>query len=343
MTPPTKVALIGAGGISGVHIQGINAYPSLVTCTAVAEPDQTRRDQRINELGGKPRGFSSWKAMLQEMGSEIEAVVICLPHHLHAEAILDACASKKHVLCEKPMCTSLDDARKIVEGVKNAGIMYMSAHNQLFNPSFKRACELIREGKIGDVIWIRSQDCFVAKGWKTKESGNWRADAKTQGGGELIDTGYHPTYRLLELAGSKPVAIRGTMGRYHLSIDGEDTASVQVRFQNGVIGEILSSWAMPRPHGTHEIHVMGTKGELFGSGKELFYVPDGCSTAAKVNIPGADNSPSNFQLQMQEFARCIRENVKPPHGPEEGLAVLEIILGAAESAKGWEETACKKI
>lgn len=340
MTSPTKLALIGAGGIAGVHISGILTHPHFVTCTAVAEPDETRRNNRITELGGKARGFGSWKTMLDEMGSEIDAVVICLPHHLHSPAILDACAAQKHVLCEKPMCTSLDDAQKIVEAVKNSGIIYMSAHNQLFLPAFQKARKLVRSGRVGDVLWIRSQDCFIARNWKSKDEGNWRADAKTQGGGELIDTGYHPTYRLLELANSKPVAIRGTMGRYNLAIDGEDTASVQVRFENGVMGEILTSWAMRRPHGTHEIHVVGTEGELFGTGGELYFLPHDCSAPAKVDVPHSDKNAGlfSFQQQIAEFGRCVRESSRPPHGPEEGLATLEIILRAAESAEGWQST-----
>jgi len=178
------------------------------------------------------------------------------------------------------------------------------------------------------------------KKWKTKAEGNWRADAKTQGGGELIDTGYHPTYRLLEIAGAKPAAIRGVMGRYHLDLDAEDTASVQVRFDNGVIGEILTSWAFRQPYGSHEIHVIGEQGQLFGSGANLYYLPNDCQEPAKIQMPASSGNTfiNAFQAQLAEFARCIQSGDRPPHTEEEGLAVLEIILGAAESAEGWQST-----
>src|SRR5262249_1725208 len=152
---------------------------------------------------GVSKHFSDWKGMLREMGDGIDAVDICLPHHLHAPAILDAAAAGKHVLCEKPMCTNLADADRIAGAVKSAGITYMSAHNQLFMPVVQEAKRLIDEGAIGRVRLVRSQDCFLAGGGKSNPfAGSWRAKLETQGGGELIDTGYHPTYRLLHLAGS---------------------------------------------------------------------------------------------------------------------------------------------
>ena len=120
----------------------------------------------------------------------------------------------------------------------------MSAHNQLFMPVVQEAKKLIDDGAIGRVRWIRSQDCFAA-GNTEREKWGWRADMKTQGGGELIDTGYHPSYRLLYLAGSPVADIKAQMGRYAQNIEGEDTASVTIRFANGAIGEAASSNSLP--------------------------------------------------------------------------------------------------
>jgi len=334
---PLRIALIGAGGIAGAHTKAIQSLPDDVDCVAVCDPNTVNRDKKIADLGGTPRPFDSWTDLLNTSPESVDAFIICLPHHLHAPAIRDAAAAGKHVLCEKPMCTNLEEARAITEAVKASGITYMSAHCQLFLPSFQKACELVREGRIGRVRWIRSQDCFRMKKWKTKSEGNWRADAATQGGGELIDTGYHPTYRLLEIAGSKPAAIRGTMGRFHLDLDAEDTASVQVRFENGVIGEILTSWAFANPYGSHEIHVIGDEGQLFGSGADLYYLPLDCEQPAKIKTVSSGNAwLGSFTGQLEAFARCARTGERPPHTEEEGLAVLEIILGAARDAEGWQ-------
>ncbi len=295
--------------------------------------DAARLRARSEQLGGVSALYRDWRKMLAQAGGVIDAVVICLPHHLHAPAILDVAAAGKHILCEKPMCLSLGEADRIAAAVKRSGITYMSAHNQLFMPAVQEAKRMIEAGELGRIRWLRSQDCFQASvaGFR----GTWRSKRKYQGGGELIDTGYHPTYRLLHLAGSPVVGVRGSMGRYLQEIEGEDSASVQVRFANGAIGEILTSWAYGNPHGSHQIHVIGEKGEIFGSGNELYYIPSGFSQPALKKF----RETTTFTVQMEHFADCLRNGTRPPHSVAEGRAVLAVILAAAEDARGWQKLA----
>jgi predicted dehydrogenase len=335
MSDKVKLAIIGAGGISHMHANGLLKHQDKIECVALCDVSEKNLDDRSKQLGNNPKRFSDWKKMLAEMGKGIDAVDICLPHHLHAPAIFDAAAAGKHILCEKPMCINLEEADRIVAAVKKAGIIYMSAHNQLFTPALKEMKRMIDAGELGKVYWVRSQDCFILDSKVLK--GQWRSQVKTQGGGELIDTGYHPTYRLLYLAGGDIAAIRGTMSRFSQEIEGEDTASVQVRFNNGVIGEIFTSWSLNRPYGTHEVHVVGEKGEVFGTGSVVYNLPRGADKPTEKNLPEVQT----FDDQMACFADCIRNGTKPPHGPEEGRAVLQIILKASESAEGWQETANK--
>jgi predicted dehydrogenase len=325
-----KLAIIGAGGISQAHAEGILQHRDKIECVALCDVSEANLDARAEQLGGSPHRFNDWKKMLAELGSGVDAVDICLPHHLHAPAIFDAAAAGKHILCEKPMCINLDEADRIVAAVKQAGILYMSAHNQLFTPALLEMKRMIDAGELGKVYWIRSQDAFVLP--VDVLEGKWRSQVKLQGGGELIDTGYHPTYRLLFLAGSEVAAVRGTMGRFRTHLEGEDTASVQVRFANGIIGEIFTSWAMPKPYGTHDLHVGGEKGEVFGTGSQVFHLPTGAKAPTGKTLPEVHT----FAAQIGCFADCIREGKRPPHGPEEGREVLRIILKATESAEGWQ-------
>src|SRR5206468_7005521 len=196
---------------------------------------------------------------------------------------------------------------------------------QLFMPVVQEAKRMIDAGEIGKVLWLRSQDCFRAGG-ETGDpfKGSWRASLKTQGGGELIDTGYHPSYRLLYLAGAPAVSIHGQMSRFVQHIEGEDTACVQVRFANGVLGEILTSWAFPLPHGTHHIHIMGEKGEIFGSADTLYFLKRGEKEPTRQEFPATDT----FVAEISHFADRLREGKRPIHSVEEGRAVLELILKA---------------
>lgn len=332
-----RVALIGCGGISYVHAQGWLKHASKIKCVALCDVVQQKMEDRSKQLGGVDKRYTDWKQLLKEMANDIDAVDICLPHHLHGPAILDAAAAGKHIMCEKPMCISLKQADEIAAAVKSAGITYMSAHNQLFMPAVQEAKRMIESGKLGRVWWLRSADCFRAGGIARKNWG-WRADLATQGGGELIDTGYHPSYRLLHLAGSPVVEVRSTMGRFLQEIDGEDMASVQVRFANGAVGEVLTSWAFNLPYGMHQIHIIGEEGQLFGSGNTLYHLPNGWSEPAKRSF----QDTNTFEEEVGHFADCLREGRRPIHSVEEGRAVLEVILKAAESANGWQASAVKK-
>ena len=327
---PIRVAIIGSGGISGAHAGGYLKLKDKFLVTALCDINPDALKSRSDQLDGISKQYADWKVMLKEMAGQLDAVDICLPHHLHGPAILDAAAAGLHIICEKPMCNSLAEADAIAAAVKKAGVTYMSAHNQLFIPAVQEAKRMIDSGELGKIMFIRSQDCFLA-GNMTRKTWGWRADLKTQGGGELIDTGYHPTYRLLHLAGSPVAAVRGTFGRYLQDIDGEDTASVQVRFANGIVGEIFTSWAMNSLYGTHQIHIVGDKGQLFGSESTLYYLPNGYSEPAKRTFKDVDT----FEAELAHFAEVLQNGSRPIHSVEEGRAVLDLILQAAESAKGW--------
>jgi predicted dehydrogenase len=329
---PVRVALIGAGGISEAHGRGYLRHADKIKCVALCDVSAENIKKRSDQLCGVAARYSDWRVMFKEMAGRLDAVDICLPHHLHAAAILDAAAAGLHILCEKPMCTTLAEADQIAAGVKRAGVTYMSAHNFLFSPAVREAKRMIDAGAIGRVFWLRTQDCFALPlDFMRSAAGSWRVSRKTQGGGELIDTGYHPSYMMIHLAGSPAVAVRGTMGRFVQNNEGEDTASVQIRFANGIIGELLTSWAFPLPSGTHQIHIIGEKGEIFGTHGTLYHLPRGAKEATKHELAGVDM----FVEEIGHFADCLREGRRPLHGVEEGRAVLELILQATQSAEGW--------
>ena len=328
-----NVALLGAGGIAGVHVKGILAHEDKLECTALCDVSDAALALRAAQLGNDPARYHDWNTLFAEQ-HDLDAVIIALPHQFHAPAILAATAAGKHILCEKPMCMTLAEADEILAAVKRSGVLYMSAHNQLFTPVVREAKRLLDDGLIGKLRWLRTQDCFVSGA--TSMRGTWRGSVASQGGGELIDTGYHPSYLLLYLAGAPLAEVKGSMSRFHMQIEGEDTASVQVRFENGVLGEVLTSWAMPLPYGTHKLHLVGDKGELFGSDNILYYRPTGFAEPAERILPAVE---STFSEEIGYFADCVQSGSRPLHGAEDGRAVLELILKATQSAEGWQETA----
>lgn len=149
------------------------------------------------------------------------------------------------------------------------------------------------------------------------------------GGGELIDTGYHPSYRLLFLAGAEPVTVAAALGRYrHEQLEGEDTATVLTQFADGVTGLVRTSWAMELPHGHHQIHVTGERGQLFGTGGDLYFRPSRAKEPCHYALPQVDT----FAAEVNHFVECIEQKKTPIQSYKDGIAVLRMIRRAYEFA-----------
>ena len=319
-----KVGLIGGGGIADAHIRGYRAYADVIKVTAVADVmDQTAR-RRAAELDAV--AYLDFRQMILE--ADLDAVDICLPHYLHAEAIIAAAESGKHILCEKPLCLTVQEADRVRLAIEAAGVTLMCAHNQLFLPPVAKAKELLDQGILGTVYEVHTTDSFY-NDFDPQNMG-WRAAAATSGGGELIDTGYHPTYLMLHLAGGSPVEATALLSRHRLRfMEGEDSAQVLVRFDNGVVGHLVTSWAYDPPPGTEKLSVVGERGSLLSDGRSLV-----------VTLRGSGSQTYDFEdvdtyvSEIGHFADCLSSGTRPLHTEKEGIEVLGLILAAYEGARG---------
>src|SRR5438874_2692108 len=265
------VGIIGAGNIAGQHIPGYLQAAEHAQVTAIADVDGARASKYTAQLGSV-QVFLDYRDMVAS--PEIDAVDICLPHHLHKDAIVAAAAAGKHILCEKPLCLTLDEADAVTQAVEAAGVTLMCAHNQLFLPTVSIARTMIREGRLGKVFAARTTDVFALN--VTSETLGWRTVRATSGGGELIDTGYHPNYLLLHLVDSAPVRVAAMLSRHRLHfMEGEDTAHVLVEFADGTIGSIFTGWAYEPAGSTERFSVAGENGSLWSDGRTLFVKPRG--------------------------------------------------------------------
>jgi predicted dehydrogenase len=157
----------------------------------------------------------------------------------------------------------------------------------------------------------------------------WRASVATSGGGELMDTGYHPTYLMLHFAGGSPIEATALLSRHRLSfMEGEDSAQVLVRFDNGVVGQLVTSWAYDPPPGTERFSVVGENGTLRSDGRSLMLTRRG-STSEIFDFSDVDS----YALEIGHFADCLGSGSRPLHTEKEGIDVLCLILAAYEGAR----------
>ncbi len=317
-----RIGLIGCGGIAEPHING---YLQLSDARVVAVSDIMREnaERRAQQAGGAEI-FRDYQEMLQ---TDIDAVDICLPHHLHKDAIVAAARAGKHILCEKPLCLSVAEADEVQQAVQTSGVTLMCAHNQLFLPAIARAKAMIGEGLFGKVYEVRTTDSFYHT--FTLESMGWRRHRSLSGGGELIDTGYHPTYLLLYLAQSVPIEVTSMISTHRLNfMDGEDSAQVLVRFADNSVGNIVTSWAYEPTPITEKFSVVAEKGYIYNQGNKLCYKIRG-SEPTSIDLPNV----STFTAEIADFVSCLREGRRPLNTEVEGINVLKVILGAYRSSE----------
>jgi predicted dehydrogenase len=352
---PLRVGVVGAGWMGQTHGQawaGHAARASVVAVTDISEPRARALSERVS--GGRARVFPDLETLLAQ--GEVDAVDVCLPHHLHAEAVVAAAGAGKHVLCEKPLCLSLDEARTMRQAIDGSGTVFMAAHNKLFSPSMLETRRLLTAGDLGAVHLVRTVEAGYNESLKRgtppvelpagESPWSWRRDPSRAGGGELLDNGWHAVYTLLALAGSRPTAVSAMLGDFFIHQPGaEDTAALLVRFENGAIGMLMTSWAFGDPPPAYEFLVSAQRGSLAGTARRL--------TVGRHGLPPSEQAFDDVSLGaqaaglMQAAARRagLVRGPRPVWHPladtfsREVEHFLDVIQGQARSVASWEDAA----
>ena len=334
-----KVGIVGAGGIAVHHGIAWAAHAARAEIIAVADISAARAHSLADRFsGGRARVYDGIEALLTD--PEVEAVDICLPHHLHTAAIIAAARAGKAILCEKPLCTSLDDAAAIDAVLRETGVAFVMAHNQLFQPSLIEARRLLAAGTLGRPYVLRSVEAFqniaalTGQAFVPLAEGEspwaWRADPARMGGGEVLDTGWHATYRLLALAGDdRPVEVTAMMDRFFLpGVPSEDTGVLLVRFASGAIGEIITSWAFA-PVGAWQFEVMAEHGSVAGGKTSTVHQLHQWPAVAELR-----NDPVHtFTAEMPHFLDVVQHGAPNLAPFAAGARVLQLIKAAYRSVE----------
>ncbi|MGH2613762.1 MAG: Gfo/Idh/MocA family protein [Thermomicrobiales bacterium] len=335
-----RVGIVGAGWMGHAHARAWqeNAPRGAIVAIADVSPERARHLAAQLSEPNVPN-YPDLASMLAE--ADIDAVDICLPHHLHTGAILAAARAGKAVLCEKPLCTTLSDAAAIRDALQESGSVFMAAHNQLFQPSLIEARRLLGSGALGKPFVFRSieavQNRGFAAGRRPVEIGGgespwvWRADVKRMGGGEVIDTGWHATYRLLALGDERPVEVTAMMDRFAVQqLTAEDTGVLLVRFASGAIGEMLTSWAFS-PVGSWHFEVGAEHGSLAGGKTSLVHQLHGWPEPVAFG-PFTHDLALTFASEVAHFLDVVQRGEPSLASFEHAARVLQLTLAAYTAA-----------
>ena len=339
MADRTRVAVLGAGFIADIHLESLHRFVPDAEVTAIYSRSGARAETVARKYG-IPRWFDSVDALF-EHAEEFDVVDICLPNHQHAAVTLAAAAAGKHVICEKPLCVTLEEADQMIDACQRAGVKLMYAEELCFAPKYERVRKLVQDGALGKVYQMRQSE---------KHSGphaDWFYDVDQAGGGVLMDMGCHAFGWFRWMLGGNPKieSVSATMGTvmHGARGRGEDNAVTIIEFEGGVIGVAEDSWA--KLGGMDDrIEVYGTKGvsyaDLFAGNAALTYSEAGygyalekaSSTKGWTFTIFEEAFNQGYPQELRHFIECVREDKTPLVTGEDGRVVLEIIYAAYESA-----------
>ena len=337
--PPTKVAMLGAGFIADIHLESFARFVPDVQIAAIFSRTAAHAE-RVARHWSIPQWFTDVDELIAK--ADCEVVDICLPNFLHHRVAVAAARAGKHVIIEKPLCVTLEEADDMIAVCREHGRKLMYAEELCFAPKYERVRQLVKEGAVGDIYMLKQLE---------KHSGphsDWFWNVDQSGGGVLMDMGCHAFGWFRWMLGGSPVvkSVWATMDtvRHKARTRGEDNTLCVVEFDHGVIGLAEDSWA--KPGGMDDrIEVYGTKGvsfaDLFRGNSASTYSEEGYNYAAEKAGTTQGWTYTIFEEvfnqgyphELQHFIKCVREDRQPLVTGEDGRAVLEIIYAAYASAR----------
>lgn len=320
MVSDLRVGIVGAGYIAGAHAGGYAALPG-VEIVAIADPVEAKATALAARVGARPV-----TSLAELLPLDVDAVSVCTPTPTHSSLVLEALAAGCHVLCEKPIALTLAEADRIVAAADAASTQVMIGHVSRFEPDHRRAQELVAAGRLGQLHMSSQSITSSAPGWSER---GWLTDPQLSGG-PIVDLAVHSFDYLAWLHRSEPVRV---------SAFASDTAAgpstyavVTLRFADGAIGTVETSWAHPPAHGLQVVT------EVAGSAGRLEWTYSGVSLGSLVTSDGAVThldplGSRGFRAEIAAFVAAIRDNTAVPVPPAAGRAALRTALAALESVR----------
>jgi predicted dehydrogenase len=334
-----KWGVIGSGGIARRRTipEGIKQsdYASLIS---VYDIDQALNEEVAIEFKTTPVG--SLRELLE---SGVDAVYVATPVNVHREHV-EACAkAQKHILCEKPLGITVEEAEKMVSACNEHNVLLGTGLMMKFQTQHLAARKLIEEGTLGKPVYGRAQlSC-----WYPPIKDAWRQDPSTGGGGSLVDMGSH-CIDLLEMffgpARNVNCYIRNNVHDYK----SEDSAVVTLMFENGAIGTVDSYFCIPDNSSKNRLELYGSKGSILAEGTigqgdsgemVAYFENDEAGYDAQQHRKAAEgmiispNPVNTYRAEIDDFSKAILEGRSPLNDAEAGLRNQKILAACYESAK----------
>lgn len=338
-----KFAIIGCGRISYKHVEAMVKNKDLselvATCDVVEELAVAKKNEYITKMEDNSLAVNTYvdyKEMLEK--EDIDVLIIATESGYHADIAIYCMNKGKHVIVEKPMAMSIDDANLMIETAKKNNVKLSVAHQNRFNKPIQKLREAVEEEKLGRImngtariLWRRDDNYYKQAPWR----GTWDLD-----GGTLMNQCIHNIDLMQWMIGSEVERVYAECDTYRNNIEGEDFGAILVRFKNGAIG-IIEGSAVVYPKNLEEtLSIFGTQGTVVIGGlavNELktwrFEGEDEEAVKAGLQVEIDSVYGEGHTPLIRDVIYAINEDRKPYVSGEDAIVPLSIILAAYKSRK----------
>ncbi len=339
-----RVLLIGAAFSADLHAEGYARCGDIAELVAICDKDTSRVKTLADRYGFKDYAvYDDMFKAIEEVDCDV--VDICLPNFLHHDAALAAFKKGRHVISEKPLATTVEDAKEMLDAAEAAGKKLYYAEDWLFAPALNRALEVIDEGAIGKPMFVRARECHNGS------HSPFAQTIKFCGGGSMVHLGVHPVCFMLALKNNRWTEVvamtsgGGESNLRHKTMEGEDWGAALMRFEDGTTALLEANYVS---EGGMEdvIDFYGDQGCLhvdltFSSALNLFSIPGAKYTVEKADITTGWSRPAvdeKFNLgyvnEIRHFMESARDNKDAKVGLRgidgyEAIRVINLIYKSA--------------
>jgi predicted dehydrogenase len=345
MRDKVRVLLVGAAFSADLHMDGYSRCTDLSQIVAVCDKDVDRAESLCTRYGLKDvKVFDNYVAAIDE--TECDVVDICLPNFLHHDVALYAFEKKCHVISEKPLATTLEDAKEMVAAASNAGKRLFYAEDWMFAPALCKTLAIIDEGAIGKPLYIRARECHSGS------HSPFTQTLKCCGGGCMVHLGVHPVSFMLALKNNRWTELvamtsgGGNSNMKHRGMEGEDWSACIIKFEDGT-SALLEANYITMGGMEDVIDIYGTEGCMhvdltFSSAISCFSVPGVSYAVEKAELTNGWSKPAvdeKFNLgyidEIRHFMECAKADKDAKIGLRgiDGLETMRVVSLIYKSAK----------
>ena len=316
--------LVGLGRIAGSQIAPAIAASETSTLASVVSRDQGRAED-FARVHGAATALDDYAKMLADPA--VAAVYIATPNALHAEQVVAAAAAGKHVLCDKPLATTVADARRCLEACHAAGVKLGVNFQKRHHRFVPRVRQMLAGARIGDVVVAEIE---VSPGRFPLR--DWRSDPSLAGLGAINNLGVHAYDLLRYLLGSEVTEVT-TFTDAGRDDRLESLALALLRFANGALAYANANQVVPQPRA--DLVLYGSEGRIVGRDVTHAYVDGGEVRTVAGNEETVEQFPAGdaFIPAMQSFQEAVLENREPNASGIDGLRSAQLTAAIARSAR----------